>query len=130
MSEAARISEEEHTLDADQRHSDVEEDAAILSDSSDPNDKAAFNDSIETVYVERNNITTWNKLPCTNHLSQSLLKKRTSRDRAFVTLNDMKSQMSCPLFERSSTIECCKRSSLVPISRSSINIAYVPATKT
>lgn len=60
------ISEEEHTLDAEQRHSNVEEDAAILSDSSDPNDKAAFNDSTETVYVGRNNITTWNKLPCTN----------------------------------------------------------------
>ncbi|KAL6424765.1 hypothetical protein ACFW04_010013 [Cataglyphis niger] len=60
------ISEEEHTLDVEQRHSDVEEDAAILSDSSYPNDKVAFNDSTETVYVGRNNITTWNKLPCTN----------------------------------------------------------------
>ncbi|KAM0728009.1 PiggyBac transposable element-derived protein 4 [Formica fusca] len=60
------VSEEEHIFNAEQRHNDVEEDAAILSDSSDPNDRAAFNDSTEPVYVGRNNITTWNKLPCTS----------------------------------------------------------------
>lgn len=57
--------EETHIVDTERGHSDVE-DAAILSDNSDSNDRIAFNDLIEAVYISRNNVTIWNKTPSTS----------------------------------------------------------------
>lgn len=65
------------------------------------------------------------------NLPQSFPKKRTSQVLVILSLTkNMKSQMNYPLSERSSTTKCWKRLSLVPISRSSISITYLPATRT